>query len=166
MIEQFLARIDVWLAQHRPNYYQALQAPASAAQLDELEQQLGHALPAVFRALYLWRNGQSPMVSDSFEENRMLMPLEEVIETKQMLDEMIDTDFDDPTYWRRGWIPFLSNGGGSYWCLDLAAEDGGHPGQVISFWKSDEDRPIEYKTMEEWLAHLAQSMEDGHYEVC
>jgi cell wall assembly regulator SMI1 len=37
---------------------------------------------------------------------------------------MIGYGFDDPKWERRGWIPFLSNGGGDRLGLDLMAEDG------------------------------------------
>lgn len=78
---------------------------------------------------------------------------------------MIGRDFDDSEYWRWGWVPFLHNGGGSYLCLDLAAEDGGKPGQFIGFWKADEDRPAEFPSVEAWLADLVESMETGELEL-
>jgi cell wall assembly regulator SMI1 len=62
-------------------------------------------------------------------------------------------------------VPFLHNGGGSYLCLDLAAEDGGQPGQVIGFWKRDEDRPVEFTSVEAWLTELVESMESGELEL-
>src|SRR5215471_12706710 len=34
------------------------------------------------------------------------------------------------------------------------AEDGGTPGQLISFWKADQDRPIEFANIEAWLKQL------------
>ena len=62
-------------------------------------------------------------------------------------------------------MPFLHNGGGSYLCLDLTAEDGGTPGQLIGFWKADDDRPVEYPSLVAWLNELAESMERGTLEV-
>jgi cell wall assembly regulator SMI1 len=81
------------------------------------------------------------------------------------LDGMIGYDFKDPRHWRRGWVPFLHNGGGSYLCVDLAAEDGGTPGQLIGFWKADKDRPVEYSSVEAWLNNLADSKERGTLEI-
>lgn len=66
---------------------------------------------------------------------------------------------------RRGWVPFLHNGAGSYLCLDLAVEDGGEVGQLIAFWKRDQDRPVEYPSVGAWLAALVASMEDGSLEL-
>jgi cell wall assembly regulator SMI1 len=162
---ELIERLDRWLAAHRPGYYSRLQPGVSDADLDAFETQFAFKLPSAFRELYRWRNGQDPMSYDSLQGNRMFCALEEVASTKEMLDDMIGYDFEDPSYWRRGWLPFLHNGGGSYLCLDLAAEGGGHPGQLLGFWKADADRPVEFPSMEAWLADLVDSMESGRLEL-
>lgn len=165
MVPELITRMDRWLAANRTDYYALLQPGVSDADLDAFEAQFSLKLPAAFRHLYRWRNGQDPMSSAPLQGNRSFCTLEEVASTKDMLDGMIGYDFDDPRYWRRGWVPFLHNGGGSYLCLDLAAEDGGQPGQLIGFWKRDEDRPVEFPSVEAWLADLVESMESGALEL-
>jgi len=91
----------------------------------------------------------------------MFCPLDEVAETKAMLDGMIGFDFEDPRWWREGWIPFLANGGGDYLCLDVAAEDGGTPGQLVAFWHDLDKRWVEYGSIDDWLFKLVESMNDG-----
>src|SRR3982751_987699 len=134
MVEALIDRMDRWLATNRPDYYAVLQPGATDSELDAIEAQLGVKLPAAFCQLYRWRDGQNPRAFESFQWNRSFMRLKDIAGTKQILDDMIGHDFDDPKYWRRGWVPFLHNGAGSYLCLDLAAEDGGQPGQIIEFW--------------------------------
>lgn len=165
MIEGLIPRLDRWLATHRPDYHAMLQPGVSDADLDAFEAQFSLKLPASFRQLYRWRNGQHPRSFDALQFNRRWMGLEDIAETKDLMDGMIGYDFEDPRYWRRGWVPFLSNGGGSYLCLDLAAEDGGQPGQILAFWKADDDRPVQWKDMPAWLAGLVSSMEDGSIEI-
>ncbi|MBD2102534.1 SMI1/KNR4 family protein [Leptolyngbya sp. FACHB-261] len=160
-----ITRIDQWLAAHRPDYYAQLHPGVDDTALDAFESRFSVRLPALFRELYRWRNGQRPDYSASLQDNRMFVPLDEVAETKEMLDGMIGYDFENPRYWRRGWVPFLHNGSGSYLCIDLAAEGGGSLGQLIGFWKADEDRPVEYPSIEAWLNELADSMESGTLEV-
>ena len=161
MVEALIRQMDHWLAANRPDYYVHLKPGATDAQLDAFEAQFLLKLPPEFRQLYHWRNGQEPTCSASFQGNRMFSSLEEIAETKEILDGMIGYDFDDPRYWRRSWVPFLHNGGGSHLCLDLAAEDGGQPGQLVAFWKADEDRLAEFASLEAWLMGLVTSMEDG-----
>lgn len=165
MVEGLIGRLDRWLAANRPDYYALLQPGATDPDLDAFEARFSLKLPTAFRAMYQWRSGQDEMSFDSLQGNRSFCTLTEVARTKDMLDGMSGSDFDDPKYWRRGWVPFLHNGGGSYLCLDLAAEDGGRPGQLVGFWKADEDRPVEFPSVEAWLADLVESAEAGELEL-
>jgi cell wall assembly regulator SMI1 len=164
-VRHLIERMDRWLAANRPDYYALLQPGVSDAELDAFETKFGMKLPLAFRELYRWRNGQDPMSFVSLQDNRSFCTLQEIVSTKEELDGMIGYDFEDPRYWRRGWVPFLHNGGGSYLCVDMAAEDGGHPGQLIGFWKADQDRPVEFASTEAWLAELVDSMESGRLEL-
>jgi cell wall assembly regulator SMI1 len=165
VVESLLERLERWLAANRPDYLAGLQPGVTDAQLDAFEARFALKLPAAFRALYRWRNGQADGNYKSLQMNRMFSPLEDVADTKELMDGMIGSDFDRPEWWRRGWVPFLSNGGGSHLCVDVAAEDGGQVGQLVAFWNRDEDRPIEYPSVEAWLADLVESMESGELEV-
>jgi cell wall assembly regulator SMI1 len=91
----------------------------------------------------------------------MFSPLEDVMSTKVMLDGMIATDFEEPSWWSRGWLPFLSNGGGDHLCVDLAAEFGGNPGQLVTFWHDWENRSAKFPNMESWLQSLVNSLAEG-----
>jgi cell wall assembly regulator SMI1 len=164
-VHALIARMDHWLAAHRPDYYALLQPGATDVQLDAFEAKFSLRLPDAFRHLYRWRNGQDPKSFTPLQLNRTFSALEDITDTKELLDDLIGSDFDDPKYWRRGWVPFLHNGGGSYLCLDLAAEDGGTRGQLVGFWKADADRPIEFASLEAWLEQLVSSMEDGSLEL-
>jgi cell wall assembly regulator SMI1 len=165
MVDALIERMDHWLAANRPDYYAILQPGVSDADLAAFEAQFAVTLPAAFRALYRWRNGQDPMSTAPLQGNRSFCTLEGIARIKDLLDGMIGYDFDDPRYWRRGWVPFLHNGGGSYLCLDLAAEDGGHPGQLVEFWKRDDDRPVMFPNLEAWLTDLVESMKSGELEL-
>jgi cell wall assembly regulator SMI1 len=158
-----IERLEKWLRANRADYYSQLQAGTSNQELDAFETKFNLRLPADFRELYQWRNGQSGYAS--LQLNRMFSPLEDIASTKEMLDGMIGTDFDSPEWWRLGWVPFLANGGGDHLCIDLTAEDGGGPGQLRAFWHADEDRPVEYPNLEAWLTELVESMENGSLEI-
>jgi cell wall assembly regulator SMI1 len=165
MVAELIAGMDRWLATNRPDYYAKLQPGVTDAALTEFENQFQLKLPNSFCALYAWRNGQRADCSASLQDNRMFSSLEDIATTKELMDGMIGTDFDDPKWWRRGWVPFLSNGGGDHLCLDLVAEDGGTPGQVVAFWHDGKDRAIEFASLDEWLETLVESMENGTLEL-
>ena len=165
MVQSLLERMERWLVAHRPGYFARLQPGVTNVQLNAFEVQFSLKLPDAFRQLYLWRNGQADGNSESLQMGRMFSPLESVSDTKELLDGMIGSDFDRPEWWRGDWVPFLSNGGGSHLCVDVAPEDGGRVGQLVAFWKADEDRDIEYPSVEAWLADLVESMESGELEL-
>ena len=163
-MKKLISSLDELIKIKRPEYYSELQPSVDAGLFAKFENTFEMDLPEDFKELYLWKNGQNPMSFDVIQGNRSFMSLEEVIRVKSMLDGMIGYDFDDPSYWRRGWVPFLHNGGGSYLCLDLQAESGGTSGQLIAFWKADKGRPVEHKSLRVWLNYLISGMKNGTLE--
>lgn len=165
MMTELIGRLDRWLAANRPDYYLRLRPGTTDAALDAFEARFSLRLGNPFREFCRWRDGQESTCTASFQHNRMFLPLDVIAETKEMLDGMIGFDFDDPRWWRRGWIPFLANGAGDHLCLDLTAEDAGTPGQFVEFWHDWEDRSIEFPSFERWLEDLVGSMEAGTLEL-
>jgi len=165
MVQALIARLDRWLATNRPDYYSHLLPGVTDEQLQTFESRFSLNLPGAFRELYRWRNGHDMHRSESLVHNLMFSQLEDIVYHKELMDGMIGFDFEDPKWWRRSWVPFLENGAGDHLCLDLAAEDGGNPGQVMMFYHDWEKRPIHSPSLEAWLADLVQSMENGKLEL-
>ncbi|MEM8672009.1 MAG: SMI1/KNR4 family protein [Planctomycetota bacterium] len=165
MIDDLIVRMDKWLRNNRSDYYGSLLPGATDVAFAEFESKFSLRLPNEFRSFYRWRNGQPASELASFQDNLMFTPLNDVAEIKDTLDGMIGNDFEDPEWWRRGWVPFLASGSGDHLCIDLVAEDGGTPGQLISFWHDDEERDVEFPSLADWLSDLVQSMEDGTLEL-
>ncbi len=157
-MNQLIAQLDTRLCRHRPDYYGSLQSGVTEEALNKLQQSLSSHLPPIFLDLYRWRNGQAANCSANLIDNWMFCSLEDVVSTKEMLDGMIGFDFEDPRWWGRGWVPFLSNGGGDYLCIDLTAEFGGTPGQLIAFFHDWEKRPVKFADMQTWLQTLVASL--------
>jgi cell wall assembly regulator SMI1 len=134
-MDDLIRRADAWLQRNRPDYYASLRAGASDAGLDAYAARFGLELPAELRQIYRWRDCQDPAVSDALVYNHMFIPLEASASSKEELDGMIGFDFEDPNWWRRGWVPFTSSFGGDHYCVDLDAEAGAAAGRVIGFWR-------------------------------
>jgi cell wall assembly regulator SMI1 len=165
MVPELIARLDRWLATHRPDYYARLRPGVTDAELNEVESRFSLRLPEAFRLLYKWRNGHDDSKTQALQKNFRFMSLEDVVSTKQHCDDMIGNDFETPKWWRREWVPFLQNWGGDDMVVDLLGIDGGTPGQVVTFWHDDPVRPIRFPSMEAWLADLVESMESGSLEL-
>jgi len=93
------------------------------------------------------------------------VPLEASASSKEELDGMIGFDFDDPNWWRRGWVPFTLSCGGDHYCVDLDAEAGAAVGRVIDFWHDDARRPVLAPSFADWFDQLVITMEEGRLEL-
>ncbi|MEX3016882.1 SMI1/KNR4 family protein [Gymnodinialimonas hymeniacidonis] len=158
-----IERIDTWLAEHRPAYYEGLNPGVNDAALDALAAQFDLVLPDAFRQLYLWRNGHSDYVAPSLVLNLQFPSLEALASTKTFLDDLIGYDFPDQGFWERSWVPFLENGGGDH--LAFVADGSASGGAVVMFYHDDPYRGERAGSLADWLEALASSMEDGSYEV-
>ncbi len=154
MADALIAKVAERLTRARPAYAASLRPGVSEAELDAFARQFGLVLPVAFRALYLWRDGSDPEEADTLTGNLIFSPLAEVTEFKELLDGMIGSDFEDPAWWRRGWVPYLHNGAGDHLCLDLGTEDGA-PGRVLMFYHDEARRPVRAASFEAWLEGLA-----------
>jgi cell wall assembly regulator SMI1 len=153
-VKSLIEELDKHLATNRPELYTTLRPSADEAGLDALQAILPVRLPPLFHALYQWRDGQVQDTRERFWDVWFLLPLEEVCRCKEMLDAMIGHDFERPDWWCRGWVPFLGNRNGDHVCLDLTAETGGAPGQLLNFWHDWEDRGLTSFDLEWWVQGL------------
>ena len=67
-------------------------------------------------------------------------------------------------WWNTGWIPFADNGGGDYYCVDMAPTSAGIVGQVISHSHDSGERKKLANSLAEYLGDLADSLESGSFE--
>ena len=165
VMDDLIGRADTWLQRNRPDYYGILRPGVGDATLNAYAARFGLELPAEFRQLYRWRNGQDLAVSKPLVHNHMFMPLEESAASKELLDGMIGLDFDDPNWWRRGWVPFTMSYNGDHYCVDLDAEAGGAAGGVIDFWHDEATRRVMAPSLADWFHDLVGAMEEGRLKL-
>ena len=165
-MDDLINRADAWLRSNRPDYYAILRPGVGDDALDAYAAQFGLQLPTEFRMLYRWKDGQDLAVSEALVHNHMFMPLAESASSKALLDGMIGSDFDDPDWWRHGWIPFTESYGGDHYCVDLDAEAGAAAeGRVIKFWHDTARRPLLAPSFAAWFDDLVRTMEEGRLEL-
>lgn len=166
MFRDLILRLDQWLAANRPDYYRQLQPGLDTSQLQEFQANLGMQLPEELQELYRWRNGQSRQCFSDFQMGRQFASAESALESKQVLDELLDAgEFELENWWDRNWIPFLDSGSGNHLCLDMAGAFTSKPGQLIAFDHEAEFRDIEYPSLEKWLEVFVGSLERGHWQA-
>lgn len=159
-MEPMLERLDKWLATNRVEYYQKLASGATETDLDELAELLDNSLPEGLRSLLQWRNGQDTRNFESIYYNYSLMGSEDIAEVVEMNNSMLaHGEFNQANWWNTQWIPFLQNGAGDYYCIDLAGSFGGTKGQVLEYNHDYEGRNIQHPDFAAWLQTLVEGCE-------
>lgn len=173
-------RILEWLRANAPKALEEIQGPASPKQLDRAASRMNASFPNDFCAFYRIADGaeESGIFPSNDDWDDMAFspaPLEQVIADWKMQKELLDMgEFADRApqsaagiagdWWNVGWIPFANNGGGDYYCVDLAPTDGGAKGQIISHSHESGEHRVLASSLEEYLANLADLLESNEFE--
>jgi cell wall assembly regulator SMI1 len=165
LFTDLLSRLDDLLQQHRPDYYAALNPPATAAEIAAFEAEVGLQLPPELRAWYGWHNGQHGGCFDTLEANHECASLRDMADTMRINRELLEAGDFVANWWRPGWLPFLTNGNGDQVCLDLEGTFTGQPGQLIEHWHDWEQRDILFPNLTAWLAAVVQAYETALTET-
>ena len=147
-MKTIIQKIDAHLKKNAPVVYQSLNPPLTAAQIEALEAKYKLKLPTDLKELYLWKNGQN-LDDDykSFFGNKTFLPLEQALDIRQELNEMLlakdpEEQFKTPNWWNQGWIPVFENGGGDYLCYDSVGIFTNKPGQILDYYHDEYYRLI------------------------
>jgi cell wall assembly regulator SMI1 len=103
------------------------------------------------------------------------LALEQIVQEWNMQKELLEMgDFADlepqssegifNDWWNVGWIPFASNGGGDYYCVDMAPTDVGTTGQIISHFHESGEHQVLAPSLGEYLNDLANLLEGNALE--
>lgn len=184
-VESSWARIVGWLTDHVPQAISAFQKPTSSDELDAAAEALGIELPDDFRRLYQLNNGVDPdgeaiglFPSEDEWDEMAFVPcaLEQIVGDWEIQKDLLeDGSFADSEpescddgvkneWWNLGWVPFAWDGGGDYYCIDLAPTAGGTAGQVITHNHETGEHRILATSLSAYLSQLADGLEAGLYE--
>jgi len=176
--------IEEWLAADAPSIRKSLRPPGDDARVEKLQKKLKLPLPPDFIASVRVHDGQKsdaehgpfPAPPDELGSvpSYRLLPLTDSGREWAMMKKLRDQgEFDGRQakpgrgvrrgWWDAGWVPIADDGGGDYFCLDLAPGKGGTAGQVIVFLHDMDERPLVAKSYAAWLGRLAKGLASGRY---
>ncbi|MEN9360154.1 MAG: hypothetical protein RL095_1689 [Verrucomicrobiota bacterium] len=135
--------LENWLGEFRPQFFRDLPEGASENEVAELQSIFSKPIPLSFWDYLRWHNGQ-PLTGPAFMKNKRLMSTKEIIKTWRIFKEL---DYPQK-YWGNQWLPFLEDGNGNYICINL------ENGEILEFWKSDDDRPIIASHFDSWILKI------------
>jgi cell wall assembly regulator SMI1 len=146
----WLARLDRWLAAHRPSYLARL---APGASIDAVA-----GMPAGLAALYRWHDGQVHS-GDSFLVRHWFMPLAQARAQQRDIAKDRDADGYGPEWWSDDWLPFLDDGQGNLTCLDATS------GKVLLYFGDSEERNDLAPSLDVFFGTLVDALEAGHFRL-
>lgn len=166
-MKQQWERLEAWLKANNPSLLADLNPPATDADIRELEKKLGVKLPVDFVECLKVHDGQRGRGDWLFDGNEFLSTRNILMSWSAWTDLLEDGDFDgkvsrpaagiQPGWWVKGWIPFATNGGGDYLCLDLSPSSSGSAGQVIKVFHDFPDRVLEGEGFSAWFDRFVGS---------
>lgn len=148
-----------------------LRPPAADADIGAAGQAMGFALPRDLAALYRTADGQTdPFKAGAPPAGQRFAPLfggyafnslERMVKEWRMW-QSVRADFSDSAwedmhepitlrpgdppvhreYWRPGWLPFATDGGGNSYAVDMDPPPGGMPGQIIVIGSDEDERRV------------------------
>lgn len=163
-------KLEAWLRINHPSLLGDLNPPASDADILELEQRLGIALPTDYIASLKIHNGQKGRDGWLFNNREFLSTQQTLMSWSAWNDLLDEGDLDDKVsrpdasiqsgWWRKAWVPFATDGCGNYLCLDLSPSASGQYGQVINVFHDVQDRTREATSFTAWFENLVGNKQD------
>jgi cell wall assembly regulator SMI1 len=140
--------------------------------------QLGFVFPDQLVELYTRLDGASSGAvfpsPDGYDMAFIPMPLDEVLVNWSGQKQLVEVgQFDDcipqsapeirSVWWDPGWIPFATNGGGDFLCVDNVPTAAGQVGQVISHSHETGEHKLLSRSLADYLLDLANKLEEGQF---
>ena len=173
-IREAWRRLEAAIAANAKPMLKRLKPPATEEDIAKAEAKLKRTLPAALRELYLV-HGAAGNVFPSAEKRDMaysLIPVKQLamhyrpctLEDYGVAAEEVDADDGVAREaWHADWIPFATNGGGDYQCVDLAPGEGGTVGQVIELQHEGVARRLRAPSLIGWVDIIADRLTEGIY---
>ena len=67
------------------------------------------------------------------------------------------------TWWHPGWVPFVSNDTGDYFCIDTQPPESSRFGQILLFFQDRPERPLIAANLEAWVDRITRDLSAGMY---
>lgn len=178
-IAPVLARLDAWYAANLDPARYGFNAPATDAQLDAFEQEVGIKMPGSYRQLYKWHDGEN---DDRWGHiyGLPLLPLRyAAADWRQWQKTLAAFDGNpymvpgrgwpdgavDPAYINPGWIPLTSDGSSGHIGLDFDPWPGGRIGQVILYGRDEDVKAVLAPSLGQFLEWIAGLLESGNFRL-
>jgi cell wall assembly regulator SMI1 len=168
-IEQSWARVTGWLAAHAAASYATLRPPATPAEIESCEHELGMALPADLKRLLLVSNGAADFDADAtycrgaafMPGDHRLLSSAEIAQQSQSLNEIAARHGGEMIgyWWHPRWVLFARHIAADGLAIDQRPEHG--QGSVGEFMHEDHTSFDMTPSLGAFIAKMADSLDNG-----
>lgn len=159
-------KVQVMLKREGANF--KFNPPANLKEVSQWEQVLKQTLPEELLELYKIGNGQAED-GQSIIKGFSLMPIVNAARQWQLVDNKIakitiPNSVKGPVkqeIWNTKWIPFASDPGGNFLCIDLDPEKGGHAGQIVAIYFQAGIREVIAPSVKEYFSQSESGLKAG-----
>jgi cell wall assembly regulator SMI1 len=160
-------RLEAWLLVNEAKTLTDLNPPVTTAEIQKLKGKLGCGLPPGYLECLEVHAGQQGKAQWLFD-GREFLSVGNVLLSWDAWNDLADGgDLAgltakpgkgiQPVWWSKSWIPFASNGGGDFLCLDMAPAAAGRSGQVIEIFHDFPDRKVLSPDFDRWFKEFVDA---------
>jgi len=166
-----LVKLQAWMKTNAADV--VFQPPANPTVLDNFSEKSGLTLPKDLQELLLAANGETRKSAGAIG-NWRIMSITEIQAAWGWLSQLaVKGVFAEGTpepspyiraaWWHPGWIPFVSNDQGDYYCIDTDPPEPKRAGQVLLFFQEQPARPLVGPSLAAWLDRIIHDLYNGIY---
>lgn len=158
------------ISKYIPNIEELLNEGIDIDKINELERISGNKMPQEFTNLYLRYNGENQNAFGLMAGFRW-MDIDSIIRVWNSLQKSAYEIISDKEglvkegHFRKGWIPFAEDCGGSFLVIDLEPDSGGEYGQVITIDRESDISYVIAESFEKFLEFIESSFKDKYLNI-
>jgi cell wall assembly regulator SMI1 len=165
------AKLQAWMLDNAPDV--SFRPPANPDAIEDFGAKSSLNLPEDLRQILLISDGETRKSAGAIG-NWRLLSISEIQAAWGWLTQLnLKGAFNgltpDPSpylqdsWWHPGWVPFVSNDAGDYFCIDTQPPEHDRYGQILLFFQDRPERPLVAATLEAWLDRVTRDLSSGLY---
>lgn len=147
--------------------------PANPVAIESFAAKSGLNLPGDLRQILMIADGETRKSAGSVG-NWRLMPIVEIQAAWGWLTQVAakgafmelktqPSPYLQVAWWHPGWVPFVGNDAGDFFCLDTQPSEPNRYGQILLFFQDRPERPLVAASLAGWLDRVTRDLLAGVY---
>jgi cell wall assembly regulator SMI1 len=170
-VTESFAKFQAWMLENALDV--TFRPPVNPAAIEDFSAKSGLNLPEDLRQILLIADGE-PRKSAGAVGNWRMMPIAEIQAAWGWLTQVAakgafierkpqPSPYIQVTWWHPGWLPFVCNDAGDYFCLDTQPLEPSRYGQILLFFQDRPERPLIAASLVGWLDRINRDLFAGIY---